>query len=122
LGIDFSKIDLDSPLAANTTDASRGMLTALANMTGDGNAIARGAARVFGATCGMPQLVGTPEQVANQLEHLWRTSDCHGFNITPTTNNRNVEDFVDGVVPLLQARGIFRTEYESETFRDNLMN
>jgi hypothetical protein len=29
---------------------------------------------------------------------------------------------VDGVVPLLQAKGIFRTEYESETFRDNLMN
>jgi alkanesulfonate monooxygenase SsuD/methylene tetrahydromethanopterin reductase-like flavin-dependent oxidoreductase (luciferase family) len=122
LGIDFSKIDLDSPLATNTTDASRGMLLALANMTGDGNATARDAARVFGATCGMPQLVGTPEQVADQLEYLWRTSDCHGFNITPTTNIRNVEDFVDEVVPRLQAKGIFRTEYESETFRDNLMN
>lgn len=122
LGIDFSKIDLDQPLAAHTTDASRGMLMALANMTGDGNATARDAARVFGATCGMPQLVGTPEQVADQLEHLWRRSDCHGFNITPTTNTRNVEDFVNEVVPLLQAKGIFRTEYESETFRDNLMN
>ena len=122
LGIDFSKIDLDTPLAANTTDASRGMLTALANMTGDGNATARDAARIFGATCGMPQLVGTPEQVADQLEHLWRISGCHGFNITPTTNTRSIEDFVDEVVPLLQARGIFRTDYESETFRDNLMN
>ena len=122
LGIDFSKIDLDTPLAANTTDASRGMLMALANMTGDGNATARDAARVFGATCGMPQLVGTPEQVASQMEHLWRASDCHGFNITPTTSSKSVEDFVDEVVPLLQARGVFRTDYESETFRDNLMN
>jgi len=122
LGIDFSKIDLDRPLAASSTDASRGMLTALANMTGDGNATARDAARVFGASTGMPQLVGTPEQVADQLEHLWRASDCHGFNITPTTNIKSVEDFVDEVVPLLQAKGIFRTDYESETFRDNLMN
>ncbi len=122
LGIDFSKINLDTPLAANTTDASRGMLMALANMTGDGNATARDAARIFGATCGMPQLVGTPQQVADQLEHLWRMSGCHGFNITPTTNIRSIENFVDEVVPLLQAKGIFRTDYESETFRDNLMN
>lgn len=122
LGIDFSTIDLDRPLAANSTDASRGMLMALANMTGDGNATAREAARVFGASTGMPQLVGTPEQVADQLEHLWRSSDCHGFNITPTTNMKSVEEFVDEVVPLLQAKGIFRTEYESDTFRDNLMN
>jgi FMN-dependent oxidoreductase (nitrilotriacetate monooxygenase family) len=121
LGIDFSKIDLDRPLAANSTDASRGMLMALANMTGDGNATARDAARMFGASTGMPQLVGTPEQVAGQLEHLWRASDCHGFNITPTTNIKSVEDFVDEVVPRLQAKGIFRTDYESETFRDNLM-
>jgi long-chain alkane monooxygenase len=122
LGIDFSKIDLDRPLAANTTDASRGMLMALANMTGDGSATARDTARVFGATVGMPQLVGTPEQVADQLEQLWRMSGCHGFNITPTTNIRSIENFVDEVVPLLQARGIFRTDYESETLRDNLMN
>jgi FMN-dependent oxidoreductase (nitrilotriacetate monooxygenase family) len=122
LGIDFSKINLDTPLAANTTDASRGMLMALANMTGDGNATARDAARVFGATAGMPQLVGTPEQVADQLENLWRTSGCHGFNITPTTNIKSIENFVDEVVPLLQARGVFRSDYESATLRDNLMN
>jgi FMN-dependent oxidoreductase (nitrilotriacetate monooxygenase family) len=122
MGIDFSKIDLDTPLAANTTDASRGMMMALANMTGDGNATARDAARVFGATVGMPQLVGTPEQVADQLEHLWRASGCHGFNITPTTNIASIEHFVDEVVPLLQAKGIYRTEYEGETLRDNLAN
>lgn len=122
LGIDFSKIDLDRPLAANSTDASRGMLTALANMTGDGNATARDAARVFGASAGMPQFVGTPAQVASQLEQLWRNSDCHGFNVTPTTNIASVEDFVDQVVPLLQKRGVFRTDYDHETLRDNLMN
>ena len=120
LGIDFSKLDLDRPLAANDTQASRGMLQALANLTGDGNATARDVARVFGASTGMLQLVGTPEQVADQLETLWRESGCHGFNVTPTTSLRSVEDFVDQVVPRLQAKDIYRREYEGKTLRDHL--
>jgi alkanesulfonate monooxygenase SsuD/methylene tetrahydromethanopterin reductase-like flavin-dependent oxidoreductase (luciferase family) len=68
------------------------------------------------------RLVGTPEQVADQMEHLWRASGCHGFNITPTTNLKSIEHFVDEVVPLLQAKGIHRTDYEGETLRDNLAN
>lgn len=121
LGLDFSRIDLDKPLAENDTQASRGMLQALANMTGDGNATARDAARVFGASTGMPQIVGTPQQVADQLEHLWRASGCHGFNITPTTSLASVEEFVDHVVPLLQAKDVFRRDYEGDTLHDNLV-
>jgi alkanesulfonate monooxygenase SsuD/methylene tetrahydromethanopterin reductase-like flavin-dependent oxidoreductase (luciferase family) len=122
LGIDFSKLDLDEPLGGKDTQAGRGMLQMLANLTGDGNATVRDAARVFGASTGMPQIVGTPQQVADQLETLWRESQCHGFNITPATNVRSVEDFVDQVVPLLQERGIFRREYASATLRGNLAN
>ncbi|WP_137389540.1 NtaA/DmoA family FMN-dependent monooxygenase [Rhodoligotrophos defluvii] len=122
LGIDFSKLDLDQPLIANETQASRGMLQALANLTGDGNATVRDAARVFGASTGMLQLVGTPEQVADQLETLWRESGCHGFNVTPTTSLKSVEDFVDQVVPRLQAKDVFRREYEGATLRDNLIH
>jgi alkanesulfonate monooxygenase SsuD/methylene tetrahydromethanopterin reductase-like flavin-dependent oxidoreductase (luciferase family) len=70
----------------------------------------------------MPQLVGTPEQVADQLEAIWRDTGCHGFNITPTITPSSVEEFVDEVVPILQRRGIFRTAYAGETFRDNLLN
>ena len=120
LGIDFSKMDLDQSLAATDTQASRGMLQALANLTGDGNATVRDAARAFGASTGMLQVVGTPEQVADQLETLWRESGGHGFNITPAANLRSVEDFVDHVVPRLQAKGVFRREYESTTLSGNL--
>lgn len=121
MGVDFSRLELDSRLADNTTEASQGMLMALANMAGDGDATVRDAARMFGASTGMPQLVGTPEQVADELETLWRSSGCHGFNITPTTSNRSVEDFVDQVVPLLQKKGIYRTEYTGKTFAENVM-
>jgi FMN-dependent oxidoreductase (nitrilotriacetate monooxygenase family) len=122
LGMDFSKMDLDKPLAENETQASRGMLQALTNLAGDGNATIRDAARAFGVSNGMPQLVGTPEQVADQLETLWRESGCHGFNITPAANIKSIEDFVDHVVPRLQDKGIFRREYESTTLRGNLAN
>jgi FMN-dependent oxidoreductase (nitrilotriacetate monooxygenase family) len=121
MGVDFSRLELDSRLADNTTEASQGMLMALANMAGDGDATVRDAARLFGASTGMPQIVGTPEQVADELEALWRSSGCHGFNITPTTSNRSVEDFVDQVVPILQKKGIYRTEYTGKTFAENVM-
>jgi long-chain alkane monooxygenase len=42
--------------------------------------------------------------------------------VTPTTNIKSIESFVDEVVPLLQAKGIFRTDYESETLRGHFMN
>ncbi|RAI02433.1 nitrilotriacetate monooxygenase [Acuticoccus sediminis] len=122
LGIDFSTLDMDTPLAEQTTDASRGMLMALASMAGDREATIRDAARIFGASTGMAQIVGTPEQVAERLETIWRASGCHGFNVTPTTNLRSVEDFVDQVVPILQRRGVFRTEYDGHTFKDTLLN
>lgn len=121
MGVDFSKLPLDSRLADNTTQASQGMLMALANMAGDGNATVRDAAELFGASTGMPQVVGTPEQVADEMERLWRTSGAHGFNLTPTTSLGSVEAFVDEVVPLLQKKGIYRTEYEGKTFAENLM-
>lgn len=120
MGIDFSKMDLDSRLADNTTQASQGMLMALASMTGEADATVRDAATMFGASTGTLQVVGTPQQVADQLEAMWRDSGCFGFNITPTTNIGSVEDFSDQVVPILQRKGIYRVDYEGTTFRDNL--
>ncbi|MBI1218645.1 MAG: NtaA/DmoA family FMN-dependent monooxygenase [Rhodobacteraceae bacterium] len=121
LGVDFSKLDPAHRLADSTTQASQGMLQALANMTGDGNATVADAARVFGASTGMPQIVGDPAQVAERLIQLWRESGCHGFNVTPASNLGSVESFVDEVVPLLQKAGVFRTEYAGKTMQQNLV-
>lgn len=122
LGMDFSTVDLDKPLASIETQAGQGMLKALANITEGGTGTARDAARVFGSSTGLLQLVGTPEQIADKLERIWRESGCHGFNVTPTTSLKSVEDFVDHVVPLLQKRDVFRREYEGKTLQDNLAN
>ena len=120
LGIDFAGHDLDAPLRESDTQASQGLMKAMTSMMeGDGFTL-REAAMHYALAMGMPQLVGTPEQVADQIEHIWRETGCHGFNVTPTINPSSMEDFIDHVVPILQCRGIYRTSYEGATFRDNL--
>lgn len=120
LGTDFSRFDLDKPLEELETQASRGMMAAMSGMMAGKRVTLREAATHFGASAGLLQIVGTPEQVAAQLIALWRESGCYGFNLTPTVNNSSIVDFVDQVVPLLQRQGVLRTEYRGTTFRDNL--
>lgn len=63
---------------------------------------------------------GTPEQVADKIEHWFRAGAVDGFNVMPAELPRGASDFVDQVVPLLQRRGLFRTEYEHDTLRGHL--
>ncbi|CAN5659388.1 LLM class flavin-dependent oxidoreductase [soil metagenome] len=65
-------------------------------------------------------IVGTPEQVADDIELWFRAGAADGFNLMPDVLSDGLSAFVDGVVPILQRRGIFRTEYEGSTLRDHL--
>ena len=65
-------------------------------------------------------VVGTPEQVADDLTDWVDTDACDGFNFNIDRYEDGLEHLVDWLVPELQARGRFRTEYESTTFRGNL--
>jgi len=64
--------------------------------------------------------VGTPAQVADMMEAWMDEGAADGFNITPTHLPQGIDDFVEMVVPELQRRGRFRTEYEGATLRENL--
>lgn len=120
LGIDFSKFNIDEPIEHIETQASQGLMSAITALFGDRRLTFREAALKWGCAAGMLQIVGTPEQVADQMETIFRETGCHGFNVTPTTNIGSINTFVDEVVPILQRRGVQRTEYEGRTFRDNL--
>lgn len=63
--------------------------------------------------------IGTPEQVADKIQAWFEAGAADGFMITAAVPN-GLEDFVDQVVPILQERGLYRTEYESDTLRGNL--
>jgi FMN-dependent oxidoreductase (nitrilotriacetate monooxygenase family) len=65
-------------------------------------------------------VIGTPETIADTLEQWFRQGAADGFIIQPPYLPGSAEDFVDLVVPELQRRGLFRTEYEGATLRENL--
>ena len=108
LGIDFSQFDIDKPIEHIETQASQGLMSAITALFGDRQLTFREAALKWGAAAGMLQIVGTPEQVADQLETIWRETGCHGFNITPTTNLASITGFVDEVVILCGGKEIAR--------------
>jgi FMN-dependent oxidoreductase (nitrilotriacetate monooxygenase family) len=64
--------------------------------------------------------IGTPSQVADEMEHWFRDGAADGFNVMPAWLPGSLRDFVDLVIPELQRRGLFRTEYEAMTLRENL--
>lgn len=67
-----------------------------------------------------PHFIGTPDQIATQMNDLVQQDGCDGFVLTPEVVPTGIDEFVDRVVPILQERGVLRTEYEGTTLRDNL--
>lgn len=65
------------------------------------------------------QFIGTPERIADQIEQWHKEEAADGFIIHSTLPS-GLNDFVELVVPILQERGIYRTEYEADTLRGNL--
>jgi FMN-dependent oxidoreductase (nitrilotriacetate monooxygenase family) len=65
-------------------------------------------------------LVGTAEQVADDMQEWFENEAADGFNICPSHLPGGLIDFADLVVPELQRRGLFRREYAGGTFRDRL--
>ncbi|HKU11664.1 MAG TPA: LLM class flavin-dependent oxidoreductase [Sinomonas sp.] len=73
----------------------------------------------LGGGRGHRTFAGTPEQVADALESWFLGGAADGFNIMPAALPTGLEEFVDHVVPLLQARGLFREEYTGITLREH---
>jgi FMN-dependent oxidoreductase (nitrilotriacetate monooxygenase family) len=119
--IDFSQFDLDRPLPAVTTNGERGSLEAFASR-GKGRTL-----RELVTDMGMgsaSKLVGTPEQVAEDMGELMAEVGGDGFLITSPVmrlNRRYIAEITDGLIPALQRRGLTRTEYPHEKFCDNLL-
>jgi FMN-dependent oxidoreductase (nitrilotriacetate monooxygenase family) len=68
----------------------------------------------------MPTFVGSPSQVADQLEEWFCGGACDGFVVAATHVPGTYDDFVRLVVPELQRRGLFHSDYEGSTLRENL--
>ena len=65
-------------------------------------------------------VIGTAEEIANVMQAWFEQGACDGFNITPPYLPGGCDEFVDMVIPVLQERGLFRTDYEGTTLREHL--
>jgi len=73
----------------------------------------------LGGGRGHRTFAGTPEQVADAIQLWWENGAADGFNVMPPVLPSGLTAFVDHVVPILQRRGLFRSEYEGKTLREN---
>jgi FMN-dependent oxidoreductase (nitrilotriacetate monooxygenase family) len=73
----------------------------------------------LGGGRGHRTFAGTPEQVADAMQHWWDNGAADGFNVMPAVLPSGLRVFVDEVVPILQRRGLFRNDYEGKTLREH---
>ena len=119
---DFSVYDLDAPFpkdavaAAGLNSQQSATQRILAQAEAEKLTLRQVALRV---ATPRSQFVGTPQTVADALERWFQGRGADGFMIFESLPGQ-LEVFVETVVPLLQARGLFRTEYAGPTLRQNL--
>ena len=119
---DLSGYPLDGPLPElPLTDSGQQsrqkLLTDLAGL--ENLSLAQLGRRIAGGR-GHYSLIGTPTQIADELQNWFENGAADGFNVLVPHLPGGLEDFAQQVVPQLQKRGLFRTEYEGRTLRENL--
>jgi long-chain alkane monooxygenase len=115
MGVDFAEIGLDTPVGEiseyNTQGIARGLIDSAPDQTWTfGDLLANRA---------MNRIVGTPEQIADELEG-WLEVGVGGINMPYYVPPGTFVDFVEGAVPELQRRGLMQSEYAEGTLREKL--
>ena len=121
-GLDVALVDPDRPLSAGVVDAAnRSSRTdaIVARSVETGKTFRQLAEELTGLPGGL-EFTGTPEQLADLVGEWLATGASDGFTLQPTTLPGSLELFTEHVVPLLQARGLHRTEYSASTLRGHL--
>lgn len=120
LGQDASAFDPDGPLPPiPETNAGKSGRDRVIKLAQDEGLTVRQLAGRYGGHAGLA-MVGTVHSIADEMETWLMESGSDGFNVMFPYLPASLDDFVDKVVPELQRRGLFRTEYEGVTLRENL--
>jgi FMN-dependent oxidoreductase (nitrilotriacetate monooxygenase family) len=122
IGHDISKYPLDGPIPdfPETTQRGQAFSRTLLERARRENMPLRDLYNVTAAARGHWVIYGSPKRIADTLEEWFMAGRADGFMIQPAHFPKAFDDFVDYVVPELQRRGLFRTEYTGTTLRDHL--
>lgn len=113
-GIDLASFDLDEPIVAGKVEAIESVTKAFSGWT------KRRLLEQHSLGARYPVIVGSPSQVADALQVWIDEADVDGFNLTRIVNPGSYRDFIDLVVPELQSRGVYKTEYAEGALRHKL--
>ncbi|GIE75582.1 monooxygenase [Actinoplanes philippinensis] len=124
LGIDASELSLDEPLPAHLPEeeqieGAKSRRTLVVNLARRENLTVRALIARLGGGRGHLTFTGTAAQVADKIEQWYENGAADGFNIMAPVLPSGLEAFVDQVIPILQDRGRFRTEYTGRTLREH---
>lgn len=123
-GLDFSKMDLDENVRNLEVPGIQGLFESIIyakDPKGELPVTVREAALIYAQGMGMPVLIGTASDIADQMEIYMDEGGADGFMLAATYTPGCFEEFVDHVVPELQRRGRYRTSYAGPTLRENLL-
>jgi alkanesulfonate monooxygenase SsuD/methylene tetrahydromethanopterin reductase-like flavin-dependent oxidoreductase (luciferase family) len=123
LNFDFASKGLDDSFTTEELNAITGMHAMrdrVLQASGKPNPTVRDFIQYTGRGRASHPIVGGPREIADEMEAWFTEGACDGFVIGGTHTPGTFEDFVRYVVPELQRRGLFRTEYQGTTLRDHL--
>lgn len=120
-GLDFSRFKLDDIVQNIEVPGIQGLFDSIIYAKGGAPVTVKEAALIYAEGMGMPRLVGTAQDITDQLEVFMDAGGADGFMLAATYTPGCFEEFVDFVVPELQKRGRLRTRYEGTTLRENLL-
>ena len=121
LGCDASSFDLDGPLPEiPETNASKTARQKLIDLAQEESLTVRELAQYVGGSFGSLEMIGTPQTIVDEMEEWLQSEACDGFNIMFPFLPAGLDEFVEKLTPELQRRGLFRSEYEGKTLRENL--
>lgn len=125
IDVDLSSYPLDGPfpyweINPETNNNKKSRLQLLKDLAKREHLTVRQMSKHVVSAGGHHTFAGTPERLADLMEQWLDHGACDGFNIMPSHYLRGLEEFVDHVVPILQKRGRYRSEYTGNTLRDHL--
>lgn len=115
---DLTQHDLDEQFPQFETDLT--VAKVIQKIAVNDNLTVRQAIQRVSAGSGHMLVTGTPAQIADKMEEWFTKEAVDGFAIRPLVLPAGLDDFVELVVPELQRRGLFHTDYAGQTFRENL--
>lgn len=117
---DFSQYDLDKPVEDVTVGGTQGLFDVARRLSERDNLTLRDIGKLYAQGVLLPQFVGTAADIADQIEEGFTGGEADGYILSAASSPGTFNDFVDFVVPELQRRGLFRTEYTGSTLREHL--